>query len=297
MEKGKDRASKLFFSEMENAREIVGLALEKLGVEGDLSNITDEDPVVSFMGDDFSLERLLDKLFRVTLSNNGKSAVCLVGLENQSAYDAHMIIRVGISSLLLYERMISLNEDLMPVFIVVFNMSGGRWKGSAKIKDYFSKEVLELFGPLMVDVRMVVIDPYEMDDIEIDRLKSDLNLVMKVIKYKSDKKLFLDYIKGETRFSCLDGITARLISELGSIKIGEGETNMCKAIEDLMKECEDKGKAEGILEGKAEGIAEGETNMIFKLRREGYLKTEDAASKLGLSLDEYCKREAVFFSM
>ena len=99
----------------------------------------------------------------------------------------------------------------------------------------------------------------------------------------------------------MDGITARLISELGSIKIGEGETNMCKAIEDLMKECEDKGKAEGILEGKAkgkaEGIAEGETNMIFKLRREGYLKTEDAASKLGLSLDEYCKREAVFFSM
>ena len=91
----------------------------------------------------------------------------------------------------------------------------------------------------------------------------------------------------------MDGITARLISELGDIKIGEGETNMCKAIEDLMKECEDKGKAEGILEG----IAEGETNMVFKLRREGYLKTEDAALKLGLSLDEYCKREAVFFSM
>ena len=55
MEKGKDRASKLFFYEMENAREIVGLALKKLGAEGDLSNITDEDPVVSFMGDDFSL--------------------------------------------------------------------------------------------------------------------------------------------------------------------------------------------------------------------------------------------------
>ena len=82
----------------------------------------------------------------------------------------------------------------------------------------------------------------------------------------------------------MDGITARLISELGSIKIGEGETNMCKAIEDLMKECEDKGKAEG------------ETNMVFKLRREGYLKTEDAALKLGLSLDEYCKREDEFFS-
>ena len=36
--------------------------------------------------------------------------------------------------------------------------------------------------------------------------------------------------------------------------------------------------------------------MVFKLRREGYLKTEDAALKLGLSLDEYCKREDEFFS-
>ena len=90
---------------------------------------------------------------------------------------------------------------------------------------------------------------------------------------------------------------------------------MCKAIEDLKKDSwldgKAKGKAEGIEEGiekgiekgtekgiekgKAEGIVEGVERTIFSLRREGYLKKEDAASKLHLSVDEYCSREDLFF--
>ena len=78
---------------------------------------------------------------------------------------------------------------------------------------------------------------------------------------------------------------------------------MCKAIEDLKKDSWIEGKAkgkaegieEGIEEGKAEGIAEGVEMTIFSLRREGYLKKEDAASKLHLSVDEYSSREDLFF--
>ena len=59
-----------------------------------------------------------------------------------------------------------------------------------------------------------------------------------------------------------------------------GDENVCKAIEDLIKDSETK----------------GETNTIFKLRREGYLTVEVAADKLGLSVEEYLKREDSFFS-
>ena len=76
--------------------------------------------------------------------------------------------------------------------------------------------------------------------------------------------------------------------ELRHIKIDERERNMCKAIEDLKKD--------SWIEGKAEGIAEGVERTIFSLRREGYLKKENAASKLRLSVDEYCSREDRFFS-
>ena len=92
--------------------------------------------------------------------------------------------------------------------------------------------------------------------------------------------------------------------ELRHIEIDERERNMCKAIEDLKKDSWIEGKAEGIEEGiekgiekgKAEGIVEGVEMTIFSLRREGYLKKEDAASKLRLSVEEYCRREDRFFS-
>ena len=48
MEKGKDRASKLYFSDLGRAREIITLALRRLGIEAGLSVIAIEDAVVSF---------------------------------------------------------------------------------------------------------------------------------------------------------------------------------------------------------------------------------------------------------
>ena len=72
--------------------------------------------------------------------------------------------------------------------------------------------------------------------------------------------------------------------ELRHIKIDERERNMCKAIEDLKKD------------SWLEGMEKGVEMTIFSLRREGYLKKEDAASKLRLSVEEYCRREDRFFS-
>ena len=63
-----------------------------------------------------------------------------------------------------------------------------------------------------------------------------------------------------------------------------GDENVCKAIEDLIKDSE------------AEGEAKGEANAIYKLRRDGLLDRKIAADRLGLSVEEYTKREDKFFS-
>ena len=188
MEKGKDRASKLYFSDPERAREIVRLALKRMGVNAELTDLTIEDPVVSFMDTKISIEKLLDKLYKVKLSDDNTTTFCLMGLENQSKFDAHMLIRAGITSLLIYDWKLSLKEELKPVFIVVLNMSEGEWKGPTRLEDYFSKEDLELLGPLMVNVRMLVIDPYTMEEDEFDSLKTDLELILKIIKNISRTK-------------------------------------------------------------------------------------------------------------
>ena len=283
MNKGKDRASKLFFSDKRNAKDLVSLVLRRLGIEEEPKEVEEADPVLSFMDRKFSLERLLDKLFKVTLSNEETSTFCFVGLENQSKFDAHMLIRAGIASLLLYDRALQRKEKLKPVVIAVLNMGDRKWKGPVSLEEYFSKEDLELFGPLMVNVRMVVIDPYAMDEEEMEWLKTDLDLVLNVIKYKSDKEQFYGYINKEKRFCNLSELTARLIYELANIEIDEGEWNMCKAIEDLKKD------------SWLDGMEKGMERTIFSLRREGYLRKEDAASKLHLSVDEYSSREDLFF--
>ena len=280
MEKGKDRASKLYFSDLGRAKELITIALRRLGIDAGLSEIVIEDPVVSFLDTRISMEKLLDKLYKVKLSDDNTTTFCLIGLENQSKYDAHMLIRAGITSLFLYDWKLSLKEDLKPVFIVVLNMSDDEWQGPTSLEDYFSKEDLSLLGPLMVSVRMLVIDPHGMGEEEMDGLKTDLDLVLKVIKYKSDKNAFCGYISSEERFKKLDEVTAKLVAELANVDIDGGGNAVCKAIEDLIKD------------SKEEGISE----TIFKLRRDGLLNREVAAGRLGLSVEEYTKREDRFFS-
>ena len=50
---------------------------------------------------------------------------------------------------------------------------------------------------------------------------------------------------------------------------------MCKAIEDLIKD--------------------SEANTIYRLRRDGLLDRKIAADRLGLSVEEYSKREDIYF--
>ena len=55
-------------------------------------------------------------------------------------------------------------------------MSDEEWKGPTRLEDYFSKDDLSLLGPLMVSVRMLVIDPHGMGEEEMDGLKTDPDL-------------------------------------------------------------------------------------------------------------------------
>ena len=54
-----------------------------------------------------------------------------------------------------------------------------------------------------------------------------------------------------------------------------GDDNVCKAIEDLIKD--------------------SEANTIYRLRRDGLLDRKIAADRLGLSVEEYTKREDKYF--
>ena len=90
-------------------------------------------------------------------------------------------------------------------------------------------------------------------------------------------------------------MTAKLFSELTNIEKNE-EDDMCKAVEDLINDSRAEGEAKGRAEGEAKGRAEGEAITIFKLRRDGLIKKEIAAERLRCTIEEYERRENLFFS-
>ena len=292
MKKGKDRSAKAFFSVEENAREMVKLAFSELGIDAEPKDVKVEDPVVSYLDDNLSLEKLLDKLYTVTLKDGDRNTYCIIGLENQSKYDPSMLIRAGISSLVISGWKLKQGEALKPNYIVVLNMSDHEWKGPRTLSECFSKKDLEFLGPSAVDVRIVVIDPHTMSAEKIRSLRTDLSLVLGVIKYKKDKDAFCDYIRSNERFTDLKEVTLRLISELIDRKLDMEERNMCKALDDLQRIRLEEGEAQGFTRGEAQG----RENAIFELRRKGNLSLEVAAEALNLSLEEYARREERFYS-
>ena len=183
-------------------------------------------------------------------------------------------------------------------------MSDHEWRGPRTLSECFSKKDLEFLGPSAVDVRIVVIDPHTMSAEKIRSLRTDLSLVLGVIKYKKDKDAFCDYIRSDGRFTDLKEVTMRLISELIDRKLDMEERNMCKALDDLerirLEEGEAqgfaRGEAQGFTKGEAQGLAKGRENAIFELRRKGNLSLEVAAEELNLSVEEYVRREERFYS-
>ena len=168
------------------------------------------------------------------------------------------------------------------------------------MSECFSKKDLEFLGPSAVDVRIVVIDPHTMSAEKIRSLRTDLSLVLGVIKYKKDKDAFCDYIRSDKRFTDLKEVTMRLISELIDRKLDMEERNMCKALDDLERIRLEEGEAQGFARGEAQGFTRGEAqgreNAIFELRRKGNLSLEVAAEALNLSVEEYVRREERFYS-
>ena len=150
MSKTKDRTGKKFFSNPKHFAELVNVSKLNARFKTNPNDLQPQDPVVNkVLGKHKSLEVLIDKLYKASYFDDKVSTYCLLGLENQAVFDKHMIIRVGIASLLLYDWQLSSIKDgdkLKLNYIIVLNMSDDKWKGPYSLRDFISDEDLEYFG-------------------------------------------------------------------------------------------------------------------------------------------------------
>ena len=75
----------------------------------------------------------------------------MIGLESQGYNDETMVVRAMKSKALLYSYQLREKvKPLKPVIIIVFNLTGDKWKSPVTLKSMFEKEYLDKFGYLTV---------------------------------------------------------------------------------------------------------------------------------------------------
>ena len=143
MSKTKDRAGKRFFSNPHHFSELVNISRLSDKIKTDPNCLSSQDPVVNnVLGKYKSLEVLIDKLYAAAFQDEKVNTYCLLGLENQSTFDKHMVLRVGLASLLLYDWQLSSIKDeekLKLNYIIVLNMSDDIWKGPYSLREFISE--------------------------------------------------------------------------------------------------------------------------------------------------------------
>ena len=201
-------------------------------------------------------------------------------------------------------------DHLIPVLSVVLYFGEQEWDGPLCLK-----EMMDL-TTLPEEVREKIADyPVHLIDVRryphAERFRTDLKLVFGFLQRASEPEELTEFIEENTKeFSSLTEDAYDMIasmSKTGELKelkkdVGQEDYNMCKAIDMMMQEREERGiklgeergeargiklgeergEARGIRLGEARGIETGRN--IFRLYKKGY-KQNEIAEALKISLE------------
>lgn len=220
----------------------------------------------------------------------------MIGLESQSYHDKTMVVRAMKAKALLYSYQLRNKvKPLKPVVIIVFNLTGKRWKSPVTLKEMFEKEYLNKFGYLIDEVSYLLVDIKDDSVIPKGLLKTDLELILNCLKYSRDKGKLEEYIQKEEGFKDLDDITFRLINISSvldvEIKNKGGKIEMWPAVKQMKEESYndgyDSGYGSGYNSGYDSGLNMGELKFAEKMVNAHMLTIEQAAISLHLTVEEY----------
>ena len=119
-----------------------------------------------------------------------------------------------------------------------------------------------------------LIDPAKIRPEDLDKFSTSLRDVLGYIKYSRDKEELSEFLDSNPRM-VVEANAARVIKAVTHtpFEIPEGEEviDVCKAVEEMMNEREEIGKAEGVL------------TTLIGLVRDGILSIKDAALRANMS--------------
>ena len=227
-----------------------------------------------------AVQKYRDVFKSVVIKQDEKTSYVLLGIENQTDVHYAMPVRNVIYDALQYGRQVAdiaadhrrnkkdfpgksngeylsgfFKEDhIRPIITLVIHFGAEEWDGPLSLHEMMATRDMEILS-FVENYRIHLIDPAKLTEEELDKFSTSLKEVMGYIKYPKDKEKLLEFLRTDTR-KTIEMNAARVIKMITNtpIEVSEEmeEIEMCKAIEDLILESEEKGEKKGEAKGMIE---------------------------------------------
>ena len=227
-----------------------------------------------------AVQKYRDVFKSMVIKQDEKTSYVLLGIENQTDVHYAMPVRNVIYDALQYGRQVAdiaadhrrnkkdfpgksngeylsgfFKEDhIRPIITLVIHFGAEEWDGPLSLHEMMATRDMEILS-FVENYRIHLIDPAKLTEEELDKFSTSLKEVMGYIKYPKDKEKLLEFLRTDTR-KTIEMNAARVIKMITNtpIEVSEEmeEIEMCKAIEDLILESEEKGEKKGEAKGMIE---------------------------------------------
>ena len=291
MRKNKDSLAKEYIKDNAIFADLINYYFfdgKKKVIDSDLKEL--DTTQVETLKDDFTIQRYRDLVKEACIKTDNKNTYIIFGIESQSEIDNKMVFRCMIYDALSYINQIENKKKhgkikLKPVITLVLYLGSGKWKGPRSLHEMLDMEKYQFIKDWIYNYKLHLISPYEINDEEFSKLTSEMRFVLKYIKYSNDDMKLEKISMDDGDFKKVSNEAVGLINEVtnsGFEKNADGGyVNMCKAIEDMKKKAETKGKNEGKIEGRNETLIE---NAISFYKNGASL--ELISTSLGMSIED-----------
>ena len=168
-------------------------------------------------------------------------------------------------------------DKIMPIITIVINFSGKLWNAPTALKQMFHNFDEKLLK-FVKDYEINLIDPVAIGKENFNKFMTELREVLLCLKYSKDKEKLYNTVKNDKAFEHVPNEAVSLINTLtgSNMKLSKDkeESNMCEAIEGLIKDGEKKGRI----------------GALFELIKDGIITLKEAAKRMKMSEKTFKKQ-------
>lgn len=227
---------------------------------------------------------------------NGEIRISILGIENQTAQDSDMPLRVISYDGASYKQQLldKKQKKRYPVAtLVLYFGTEEKWSKAKHLYDCF--EVPEKLKPFVNDYKINVFNIAFLSPKTIAMFKSDFKIIAEYLrakrlnqKYKGSKEKLKHANETLKMFSALTGDNS-FEKVYNEDNFKKGGITMCDVVERIRNDGRTEGRIEGRIEGITEGILEGKADVIRKMLDANALTIEQIADILKLPVKEVQK--------